>query len=427
LETRVLPAARAQAVSRPKPGQRALLTFTAANRTMPIGWKEKSGGARMRLFHISDLHLGKKLNEASLLEDQRHMLRQALALADREKPDALLIAGDVYDKPVPSAEAVGLLDEFLTGLAERNLPVVAISGNHDSAERLAFGSRLLSARNVYLSPVFAQGNATLRPIRLTDEYGPVSIWPLPFIKPAHVRAALPGTEAATYTEALVAVLATLPMEPSERNVLVSHQFITGGVRSDSEDVSVGGLDNVDAAVFYNFDYVALGHLHRAQRVGRPEVCYSGSPLAYSFSEAGDEKSLTAVDLGPKGTVSVRALPLHPLHALREARGLYADLTLRAHYMNTQREDYLRVTLLDEQDVPDALAKLQTIYPNLLRLDYDNARTRENRQVNADDAPERRTPLNLLEQLYTLQNNQPLGPEQRAYSSALLERIWEGRV
>ena len=381
----------------------------------------------MRLFHLSDLHLGKKLNEASLLEDQRHMLRQVLALIATEKPDVILIAGDVYDKPVPSAEAVGILDDFLTELANRGLPVVLISGNHDSAERLAFGARLLTGQNIYLSPVYDTANATIRPVRLTDAYGAINIWPLPFMKPAHVRAALPEAAVATYTEALAAVVATMPLAPSERNILVCHQFLTGGERSDSEDVAVGGLDNVDATVFDAFDYVALGHLHRAQCVGRKTVRYCGSPLKYSFSEARDEKTVTVVDCGPKNEVSIHTLPLMPLRDLREVRGLYANLTLRATYEHTPREDYLHITLLDEEDIPDALGKLQTIYPNLLRLDYDNARTRRNQRVDAADTPERRTPLDLLAEFYALQNNQPLGPEQRAYATAQLERIWEGRA
>lgn len=381
----------------------------------------------MRLIHLSDLHLGKKLNEASLIDDQRHILARALEVIDAEAPDAVLIAGDVYDKPVPSAEAVGLLDDFLTSLARRNLPVVLISGNHDSAERLAFGRRLLASQSVYLSPAYDAAHAVTQPIRLKDSFGTVNLWPLPFLKPAHVRAALPDAAADTYTAALRSVIAAMPLDPAERNILVCHQFLTGGERTESEDVSVGGLDSVDAAVFSAFDYVALGHLHRAQSMTREVVRYCGSPLKYSFSEARDVKSLTVVELLEKGDVRIRAVPLSPKRELRELRGTYAELTLRANYLGTATDDYLHITLTDEDDVPDALAKLQTIYPNLLKLDYDNARTRRHQLVDAGESPERRSPLALLTDFYTLQNNQPLNAEQQAYAQGLLERIWEGRA
>ncbi len=381
----------------------------------------------MRFLHLADLHLGKKLNEASLLDDQRYILLQILSVLDREKPDAVLIAGDVYDKPVPSAEAVALLDEFFTRLAARGLPVIVISGNHDSAERLAFGARLLTASNLHLSPVFDRGHAAIEPVRLSDAYGGVDVWPLPFVKPAHVRAALPDAQAADYTEALRAVIASLPLDASRRNVLLCHQFVTGAARSESEELSVGGLDNVDAAVFDVFDYVALGHLHRAQNVGRETARYCGSPLPYSFSEAKDVKSVTLVELGPKGDVQIRAVPLTPKRALRELRGTYAELTLRENYVHTATDDYLHVTLTDEEDVPDALSKLQVIYPNLLRLDYDNARTRRNQRLDAADAPERRTPPELLAAFYELQNNRPMGEEQRRYALSEMEKIWEGRL
>ena len=379
----------------------------------------------MRFIHVSDLHLGKKLNEASLLEDQRHMLGQLLSVLDAEKPDALLVAGDVYDRPVPPAEAVALLDEFLTGVAARGVPVALISGNHDSAERLAFGARLLSARQVYLSPVLDRAHAAIQPLTFTDEFGKVCLWMVPFVKPAHVRAALPEAAVESYTDALRAVIATLPLDPQKRNVLVCHQFLTGGERSESEEISVGGLDNVDAGVFAGFDYVAAGHLHRAQSVGLPTVRYCGSPLKYSFAEANDQKSVTLVTLGAKGDVQTRQIPITPLRELRKLRGAYAELTLRANYQHTAVDDYLHITLTDAFDVPDALAKLQVIYPNLLRLEYDNARTRQSTQAEGENGGERRTPLTMLADFYALQNNQPMSEEQHRYALTLMERIWEG--
>ena len=381
----------------------------------------------MKLLHLSDLHLGKKLNEASLLEDQRHILRQILRLMDQHRPDGVLIAGDVYDRAVPSAEAVALLDWFFTELSARNTVTVVISGNHDSAERLAFGSRLFTASRIHLSPVYDAAHADIAPVRLTDAHGPVDVWPLPFIKPAHVRSALPDADPQTYTEALAAVVGTLALDPAARNVLLCHQFITGGQRSDSEDVPLGGLDNVDASVFDAFDYVALGHLHRPQRVKRDTVRYCGSPLKYSFSEADDRKSVTLVELRQKGDITLQALPLEPLHDLRRLRGAYQELTLRKNYLNTAREDYLAITLTDEYDEPDALSKLQSIYPNLLQLEYDNARTSHNRQIDAAQGPERHTPVEWLADFYRLQNNQPMDEAQQRYALREIQRIWEERA
>ena len=380
----------------------------------------------MRLFHLSDLHLGKKLNEAPLLEDQRFLLAQIVALVAEHKPDAVLIAGDVYDRPVPSADAVSLLDTFLTRLAELGAPVLLISGNHDSAERLAFGAQLFSTRRVYVSPVFDREHAAIAPVRFTDGHGAVCLWMLPFIKPAHVRAALPDLPCDTYTQAMQSVIGTLFIDPGERNVLLCHQYITGGERAESEEISVGGVDQVDASVFAPFDYVALGHLHRAQSVARPTVRYCGSPMPYSFSEVKDHKGVTLVTLLGKGDVRLETLPLTPKRALRELRGDYETLTLRKNYEHTAVDDYLHITLTDAYDVPDALARLQSIYPNLLKLDYDNARTRGG-PLNLTDAPEHASPLALLNSFYALQNGEPMNEEQRTYAQAALERAWEGRL
>lgn len=381
----------------------------------------------MQFIHVADLHLGKKLNEAPLIDDQRHILAQIAQLATAHRVSAVLVAGDVYDRAVPPAEAVQLLDQFITGLAAQGVAVVLISGNHDSAERLAFGATLLATENVYIAPPLDAAHTAVAPVRFHDEYGEVCVWPLPFLKPAHVRAALPQAPAGTYTQAVASVLATLPMNPAQRNVLLCHQYLTGAERAESEEAPVGGLDNVDASVMDAFDYVALGHLHRAQRVGRDTVRYAGSPLAYAFSEAGEPKSATLVTLGPKGEVAVRALPLTPLRPLRTLRGRYAELALRQNYQGTGLTDYLAVTLTDETDVPDALAKLQSIYPNLLRLAYDNARTRAGDAAGAPQGGEQRAPLALLHDFYTQQNGAPMGPQALAYSQALLETVWEGEV
>lgn len=378
----------------------------------------------MRFLHLSDLHLGKRVCECSMLEDQRYILEQILSLLDTHPVDAVLLAGDLYDKPVPPAEAVRLLDWFLTALSARDLPIFAISGNHDSADRIAFGSHLLAGSRVYVSPVFS-GAPT--PITLTDEYGPVDLYLLPFLKPATVRHAFPDEPPETLqttSDAIGCVLRHCPPDPARRSILLAHQFVAGAAVCESEEPSVGGLDSVDASLFDGFDYVALGHLHSPQKVGRETVRYCGSPLKYSFSEARQQKSATFVTLGPKGTVELSTLPLTPRHDLREIRGNYAELTDRRTYADTAVNDYLRITLTDEQDVPDALARLRTIYPNLLRLDYDNQRTRTQQTIDAPTQAETRSPLEQFAAFYELQNNQPLSPEQAAFCQTLIESIWK---
>ena len=379
----------------------------------------------MKLLHLSDLHLGKRVNEFSMIDDQRHVLDQILCVIDAERPDAVLIAGDVYDKPVPTAEAVALLDWFLVELSGRELQVFVISGNHDSAERMAFGGRLMEQSGVHLAPVY---DGTVARWTLTDEHGPVHLYLLPFVKPVHVRRCFPEREIETYTDAVAAAVEAMDVDPAARNVLVTHQFVTGAARCESEEVSVGGSDNVDASVFDKFDYVALGHLHGPQTVGRETVRYCGTPLKYSFSEVHHKKSVTVVELGEKGTVTVRTVPLTPRRDLVELRGTYEEVTRRDFYEGTGYGDsYVHITLTDEEDVPDALGKLRMIYPYLMKLDYDNQRTHAVGVGDEGGDLQRRSPMELLEEFYELQNGQPMGQEQRQFARQLMERIWEGDV
>lgn len=376
----------------------------------------------MKFLHLADLHLGKRVNGFSMLEDQAHILRQILAILDDEQPDGVLIAGDVYDKSVPSVEAVGLLDGFLTELRARGVPVLLISGNHDSPERLAFGGRVMDSCGIHISPVY---DGALAPVTLQDAFGPVHVWLLPFVKPAHVRRWFPDADIESYTDAVAEAVAHMDIDTAARNVLVTHQFVTGGARSGSEELSVGGTDNVDSGVFAPFDYVALGHLHGAQHIGRETIRYAGSPLKYSFSEARQHKSVTVVTLGEKGDVQVRTVALTPLRELREIRGSYDELTARSFYEHTTyRSDYLHLILTDEQDVFDAMSRLRTIYPYLMTLDYDNARTRAAGGMSVPAETERRTPLELFEALYTRQNHRPMSEVQRAYIAQLMEQIME---
>lgn len=376
----------------------------------------------MKFLHLADLHLGKRVNGFSMLEDQAHILRQILAILDDEQPDGVLIAGDVYDKSVPSVEAVELLDGFLTELCARGVPVLLISGNHDSPERLAFGGRVMDSCGIHISPVY---DGALAPVTLQDAFGPVHVWLLPFVKPAHVRRWFPDADIESYTDAVAEAVAHMDIDTAARNVLVTHQFVTGGTRSGSEELSVGGTDNVDSGVFAPFDYVALGHLHGAQHIGRETIRYAGSPLKYSFSEARQHKSVTVVTLGEKGDVQVRTAALTPLRELREIRGSYDELTARSFYEHTTyHSDYLHLILTDEQDVFDAMSRLRTIYPYLMTLDYDNARTRAAGGMSVPAETERRTPLELFEALYTRQNHQPMSEAQRAYIAQLMEQIME---
>lgn len=375
----------------------------------------------MRFAHISDLHLGKRLHEVSLLEDQAYILNEICKILQDEKPDAVLIAGDIYDKSAPSAEAVRLFDDFLLGLSADGQKVFVISGNHDSAARVAYGGRIMAKGGVYLSAPEYRGE--VYPVPLEDKDGRVDVYLLPFIKPIHVSLAFPDEKIESFTDALRVAVERMAVNPRRRSVLVAHQFVTGAVRSDSEEVSVGGLDNVDVSVFAPFSYVALGHIHRPQNIGSPRVRYSGTPLKYSFSEAGDEKSITIAELDAEGAVSVRTIPLKPKRDLREIKGTYDELMKRENYEGTETDDYLRVILTDEIDVPDAMRKLKTVYPNVLRIDYDNARTQSGAIFGDLPATEAKDPFALVEDFYSRQNNQPMNEAQAEYMKTLIARIW----
>ena len=378
----------------------------------------------MKLFHLSDLHIGKRVNEVSMIEDQEYILLQILRIIDDEKPDAVLICGDVYDKSVPSAEAVTLFDDFLCRLAKREIPVLIISGNHDSPERLAFGKRLLERADIHISSVY---DGKVESVTLSDDHGEVDFWLLPFIKPAHVKRFYPDESIESYTDALRVAVAQMGIDTTKRNVLLTHQFVTGAATCDSEDISVGGSDNVDASVFDDFDYVALGHLHGAQNIGSSRIRYCGTPLKYSFSEAEHHKSVTVVKLGEKGDLSLELRPLLPRRDLRIIRGTFAEVTEKSFYEGTAADDYLQIKLTDEEDVPEALGRLRQIYPNIMNLTYDNTRTRSSRIIDSAENVQRKSPLELFEELYELQNNQPMSDVQRAFALELIESIQEGRV
>jgi len=374
----------------------------------------------MKLIHLSDLHIGKRVNEISMLPDQAHILNEILSVVDAEQPDAVLIAGDVYDRTVPPAEAVTLFDDFLCSLAQRRVPTLIISGNHDSAERLAFAARLLAASGITISPVY---DGTAASVTLRDEYGDVTVYLLPFLKPVHVRRCYPEEQIETYTDACRVAVSHMELDENCRNVLLTHQFVTGSATCDSEELSVGGSGNVDAAVFDGFDYVALGHIHGPQNVGSNRVRYCGTPLKYSFSEENHHKSVTVVHLGQKGDLRLELRPLTPLHDLRTIRGSFAEVTGSAFYENTVCDDYLHIVLTDEEDIPEAVGKLRLIYPNLMKLSYDNTRTRADQIIDAAEVTHR-SPLELFDELYALQNNRPMSDVQRTFTQELIDALQE---
>lgn len=375
----------------------------------------------MKFIHLSDLHLGKRVNEYSMIEDQKYILTKIIGIIDNENPDGVIIAGDIYDKAVPSAEAVQLFDNFLVSLSKRKLQVFVISGNHDSPERIAFASKIMDASGIHMSPVY-DGNIV--PISMTDEFGIVNIYMLPFIKPVHVRRFCED-EIKTYTDAIKYVISKMKINSDNRNVLVTHQFVTGAKRSESEEISVGGTDNVDASVFECFDYVALGHIHSPQNCGSNKIRYCGTPLKYSFSEANDKKSVTVVELSEKGNTTYRTVELVPMHDFIELRGTYNDLMLKSFYENTTwQEDYVHITLTDEDDIPDAIGKLRAVYHRLMKLDYDNKRTRANAEINGVTDIGFKSPSELFSDFYELQNNQEMNEEQKKFIIDLIEKIWE---
>lgn len=375
----------------------------------------------MKIMHLSDLHIGKKVNEYSMLQDQIYILKEILRIIDDEKVETVIIAGDVYDRSLPPNEALELFDEFLYQLSSRNVNVFVISGNHDSPERISYGGRMMTENKIFLSPVY-DGN--VKPISLNDDYGEVNFYLLPFIRPADIRRYFPDENIENYTDAVKVAIDNMNVDFSERNILITHQFVTGAELSESEDIIVGGTDNVSGEVFDGFDYVALGHIHREQTVGKDNIRYCGTPLKYSFSEAKHIKSVTILDFKDKENIEYSKIPLTPLRDMREISGTYDELTLKSNYENTNVDDYLHITLTDEEDIPDAIGKLRSIYPNIMKLDYDNLRTRGSGIVDAIENIESKSPFELFADLFKQQNNQDMSEEQEEIMRNLIDKIWE---
>lgn len=379
-------------------------------------------------MHLADLHLGKRVNGFSMMEDQEYILNRILEIMEEEQPDGLLIAGDVYDKTIPSAEAVRLMDDFLTAVAAKHVPVFLISGNHDSAERVAFGHQLMQGSGIWISPVY---DGTIRHHTLEDRWGEVNIYLIPFLRPSVVRSFFPDVEIEDYTDALRTIIEDLQVDTSRRNVVLAHQFVTAAgalpETCDSEQLSVGGLDRVDGSVFSPFDYTALGHLHGPQRVGSETIRYAGSPLKYSFSELHQKKSVTVAELRAKGETEIRQIPLQPRREMIELRGTFEEILEEARKKGELQTDYYHMILTDETDVVDALSRLREYYPNIMLLDYDNRRTRSQKEVEQLDRVEERTPGELFAALYEQQNGQEMDSDRKEYLDGLIREIWEEQV
>lgn len=379
-------------------------------------------------MHLADLHLGKRVNGFSMMEDQEYILNRILEIMEEEQPDGLLIAGDVYDKTIPPAEAVRLMDDFLTAVAAKHVPVFLISGNHDSAERVAFGHQLMQGSDIWISPVY---DGTIRHHTLEDRWGEVNIYLIPFLRPSVVRSFFPDAEIGDYTDALGTIIEDLQVDTSRRNVVLAHQFVTAAgalpETCDSEQLSVGGLDRVDGSVFSPFDYTALGHLHGPQRVGSETIRYAGSPLKYSFSELHQKKSVTVAELRAKGETEIRQIPLQPRREMTELRGTFEEILEEARKKGVPQTDYYHMILTDETDVVDALSRLREYYPNIMLLDYDNRRTRSQKEVEQLDRVEERTPGELFAALYEQQNGQEMDSDRKEYLDGLIREIWEEQV
>lgn len=378
----------------------------------------------MKFAHISDLHLGKRIHQFSMIEEQKYILQKIVEIVKEEQVDGILLAGDIYDKICPSAEAVALFDSFLVSLAKEEIKVFVISGNHDSPERIAFLGELTKKAGVHLSQVYG---GRVESIDMEDEYGKVHIYLLPFIKPVHVRHFYPEETIINYTQAMEVVIKNMNVNKNERNILVAHQFITGAGRSDSEEISVGGLDHVEASVFEDFDYVALGHIHRPQNMGSSKVRYCGTPLKYSFSEWQDKKSVTIVQMEEKGTVGIKEIPLIPQKDMVKIRGTFMEVMNPLNFDGVDTKSYMHITLLDEMDVPDAFNRLTTVYPNLMQMEYDNLRTRERRNMQVRKEVARVSPLDIFAGLYETMNNQPMTEVQQEYLMEKIEKIWKGEM
>lgn len=380
----------------------------------------------MRILHLADLHLGKILQEQSLLEDQEYMLNEIINIIKEENIQAVLISGDVYDRSVPPADAVNLLDDFLKKLIkELKIKVFIISGNHDSKDRLGFGSKIFEDDGLYIESRY---NGALRKVELEDEYGKLNIYMLPFIKPIEVRQYFEDDLENNYNTAINKIISKENINTKERNIIMVHQFVTAGAnepeRTESEVLTLGGIENVDVSNFDSFDYVAIGHVHRPQRIGRDTARYAGTMLKYSFSEIRDSKSVPIIDIKEKGNININLVPLEPLRDMRQIEGPIEELLKKENYETGNTDDYIKAIITNEEPVFDAIGQIRRIYPNTLKLEVRNSKTAngiQEQELNLENL-KKKSELELFNDFYKFQNNVDLDENQKKIIEEVIAEV-----
>ncbi|NLH64323.1 MAG: exonuclease SbcCD subunit D [Erysipelotrichaceae bacterium] len=374
----------------------------------------------MKIAHLADLHLGKSVNGFSMIEEQKHILQEILDIFKEQQIQTVCIAGDVYDRQIPSIEAVNLLNWFLEELNKESYEVFMIAGNHDNGDRLSFGSSIFDQMHIHIAGNFS---GTVPAYEMEDEYGSIVFHLLPFVRPITVNRYIEdeNEKAGDYTQAVQKALQRDTVDPGKRNVILSHQFVTGTQvdENGSEELTVGGLDQVAGSVYDAYDYVCLGHIHRPQKVCRETMLYSGTPLKYSFSECSQVKSVPIVTCKEKGRIEIAYVPLHPMHEMREISGTFHEI------MQAEKsEDYMHVTLRDEEDIPDAIRSLRQVFPNIMKLDYDNRRTQQAQHSEMAAEEMSHSPMEIFASFYQSRTTASLNEEQKKLMEDLIQEIWE---
>ena len=367
----------------------------------------------MKFLHVADLHIGKKLKGYSLIEDQKFILNQIVETAVEKKVDGILIAGDIYDTSIPNTDAITLFDEFLTDLAEKNIPCYIVSGNHDNIHRVTFGSNIMSKAGIHIAKKY---DGELTPIKVSED---INIWLLPFIRPMDIRPFHQDFQTSNYNEMMKVVLDNAKIDKTQTNIIVAHQFVTCGNqspdRSESETCSLGTMDNVDASNFDKFDYVALGHIHKSQAMGRKEIRYAGSPLKYSFSELNQKKQMVLVDVQNKN-ITLDFIDFKFLNELKEFTGSFNELSNM-----TPTDDYVRLVIKDDY-ILDVKHKLESVFKNIMEIEFDNETTRANNSIIFTDDMENLSPFDLFKEFYEQQNNKQMSDEQLQIVQEVFEEM-----
>lgn len=380
----------------------------------------------MRILHLADLHLGKILQEQPLIEDQKYMLEEIIKKVQEENIEIILISGDIYDRSIPQTDAVDMLDYFLNKLIkDLKKQVFMISGNHDSKERLGFGNKIFENDGLYISSKY---EGQIKKVELQDEYGKLNIYLLPFIKPVEVKKYFED-EILSYDETIKKIIEKENIDETQRNIILTHQFVTcigeEVERTDSETISLGGIDNVDISNYDKFDYVAIGHVHRPQRIGRDTARYAGTMLKYSFSEVNHKKTIPIIDFKEKGNINIKLVELTPLRDMREIKGPIEELTKKENYKNTNTEDYIKAIITNEEPVYDAIGQIRKVYPNVLKLEIQNSKS----SVSQNDEKEKelqniknKSEVELFNEFYKFQNYTELNDEQSQVIENIVKEI-----